>query len=53
MIDLEAIRANDFNLSVSAYVKLKDIREKIDVTKLNAEIKETVKRIDILCFLFI
>ncbi len=36
----------DYNLSVSSYVEAKDTREVIDITKLNAEIKTTVCRID-------
>ena len=48
MVEFETIKANDFNLSVSAYVEPKDTREKIDIKKLNSEIKETVKRIDTL-----
>jgi len=35
---------NDYNLSVSTYVEAEDTREKIDIVKLNAEIKEIVKR---------
>ena len=35
---------NDYNLSVSTYVEAEDIREKIDIVKLNAEIKEIVAR---------
>ena len=45
-VDFETIKENDFNLSVSVYVEPKDTREKIDITKLNAEIKETVAKID-------
>ena len=37
---------NDYNLSVSSYVEPKDTREKIDITKLNAEIKTTVSKIN-------
>jgi len=37
---------NNYNLSVSAYVEAKDTREVIDITKLNAEIKTTVEKID-------
>lgn len=33
-----------YNLSVSTYVEQKDTREKIDIVKLNAEIKEIVAR---------
>ena len=43
---LEEVIANDYNLSVSSYVEAKDTREVIDITKLNAEIKTTVARID-------
>lgn len=46
MVDVEAIAANDYNLSVSSYVEAKDTREKIDITKLNAELKTTVANID-------
>ena len=42
----EAIADNDYNLSVSSYVEAKDTREVIDITKLNAELKTTVARID-------
>jgi type I restriction enzyme M protein len=45
-IPFETIAANDFNLSVSSYVEAKDNREVIDITKLNAEIKTTVAKID-------
>lgn len=47
-IDNMQIAENDYNLSVSSYVEAKDTREVIDITKLNAEISETVKRIDAL-----
>lgn len=45
-VPLEQIAANDYNLSVSNYVEAKDNREVTDITKLNAEIKVTVARID-------
>lgn len=45
-IDNAKIAENDYNLSVSSYVEAKDNREKIDITALNAEIKETVAKID-------
>lgn len=38
------IEENDYNLSVSSYVEAEDTREKIDILKLNAEIKEIVIR---------
>ena len=42
----DEIKAQDYNLSVSTYVEAEDTREKIDIVKLNAEIKEIVKRED-------
>lgn len=45
-VDNDAIAKNDYNLSVSSYVEAKDTREVIDITKLNAEIKTTVSKID-------
>ncbi|GAU09559.1 type I restriction-modification system subunit M [Desulfoplanes formicivorans] len=42
----EQIADNNYNLSVSSYVKAKDTREVIDIDKLNAELKATVSRID-------
>jgi type I restriction enzyme M protein len=45
-IPFETIAANDYNLSVSSYVEAKDNRKVIDITKLNAEIKTTVAKID-------
>ena len=44
----EEISENDFNLSVSTYVEAEDTREKIDIVKLNAEIKEIVAREQVL-----
>lgn len=45
-VDYETIAKNEYNLSVSSYVEAKDTREVIDITKLNAEIKTTVGKID-------
>ena len=45
-VENAAIAANDYNLSVSSYVEAKDTREVIDITKLNAELKTTVTKID-------
>lgn len=42
----ETIASNDYNLSVSSYVEAKDTREVVDITKVNAELKTTVARID-------
>ena len=40
----DKISENSYNLSVSPYVEQEDTREKIDIVKLNAEIKENVAR---------
>lgn len=45
-VPLEAIRANDFSLSVTSYVEAKENREIIDIAELNTEIEITVERID-------
>ena len=45
-VDNEKIAENDYNLSVSAYVETEDTREAIDITALNAQVSQTVKRID-------
>ena len=45
-VDIKAVEANDYNLSVSSYVTAKDNREVVDIAKLNAAISETVKRVD-------
>lgn len=47
-INNRLIAQNDYNLSVSSYVEVKDNREVIDITKLNAEISETVVKINAL-----
>lgn len=47
-IDNKLVAENDYNLSVSSYVEAKDTREVIDIAVLNAEIKETVQKIDAL-----
>ena len=47
-VDVEEIEQNDYNLSVSTYVEKEDTREVIDIKVLNAQIKETVEKIDIL-----
>ena len=44
LVPNDEILENDVNLSVSSYVEKKDDREKIDIHKLNAEIKEIVAR---------
>ena len=45
-VDVDTIAENDYNLSVSAYVEPEDTREKIDIKVLNAEIKQTVEKIN-------
>jgi type I restriction enzyme M protein len=44
LVDQEEIANNDYILSVTSYVKAEDTREVIDITKLNAEIKDIVSR---------
>lgn len=48
LVDNAQIAENDYNLSVSSYVEAEDKREVIDIAKLNAEVAQTVKRIDVL-----
>lgn len=45
-VPFETVADNDYNLSASAYIDPEDTREKIDIKKLNAELKTTVKKID-------
>ncbi|MCX8744045.1 type I restriction-modification system subunit M [Snodgrassella sp. B3882] len=42
----QTVADNDYNLSVSSYVEAEDTREIIDIHKLNAEIKDTVSKIN-------
>ena len=44
----DEIAENDYNLSVSTYVEAEDTREKIDIIKLNSEIREIVEREQVL-----
>ena len=44
----DEIAGNDYNLSVSSYVEAEDTREKVDIVKLNAEIREIVAREQVL-----
>ena len=44
----DEVKDQDYNLSVSAYVEAEDTREKVDIVKLNAEIKEIVAREQVL-----
>ena len=48
LADYDEIAQNDYNLSVSTYVEAEDTREKIDIVKLNAEIREIVAREQVL-----
>ena len=45
-VTMEKVTTNNYNLSVSSYVEAKDTREVVDIDKLNAELKDTVARID-------
>jgi type I restriction enzyme M protein len=44
LVDHSEIAENDYMLSVTTYVQAEDTREEIDITALNAEIKEIVAR---------
>lgn len=44
LVSIDDIAKEDYNLSISTYVEPEDTREKIDIVKLNADIKEIVKR---------
>lgn len=46
--DYEEVKEQGYNLSVSTYVEQKDTREKVDIVKLNAEIKDIVAREQVL-----
>ena len=48
LVDHATLAANDYNLSVSSYVEAGDTREEVDIDLLNAEVAETVVRIDAL-----
>ena len=43
LVSNETIAEGDYNLSVSTYVEQEDKREKVDIVKLNAELKEIVE----------
>lgn len=45
-VEYETIAQNGYNLSVTSYVEAKDTKEKIDIKKLNEELKITVAKID-------
>ena len=44
LVDYDEVKEQNYNLSVSTYVEQEDTREKVDIKKLNAEIKEIVAR---------
>lgn len=45
-VDMKAIAANDYNLSVSSYVEAEDTREITNISALNTELKTTVAKIN-------
>lgn len=48
LVEYDEVKDQNYNLSVSTYVEQKDNRELVDITKLNAEIKEIVLREQVL-----
>ena len=44
LVSNEVIAEGEYNLSVSTYVEQEDTREKVDIVKLNAELKEIVEK---------
>jgi len=48
LVHNDDIAMQDYNLSVSAYVTKEDTREKVNITKLNADIQKITKKQDIL-----
>ena len=44
LVHHDEIAENDYNLSVSTYVEQQDTREKVDIVKLEAELKEIVAK---------
>ena len=48
LVDKSKLAENGYNLYVSSYVEAKDTREVIDIARMNAEVKQTVERIDAL-----
>jgi len=45
-VPFEQVVANDYNLSVSTYIKAKDKREVVEIVQLNADLEITVTKID-------
>lgn len=48
LVPYDEVKAENYNLSVSTYVEQEDKREKIDIKKLNADIKQIVAREQVL-----
>ena len=48
LVPYDEVKTQNYNLSVSTYVEQEDKREKIDILKLNAEIKRIVAREQVL-----
>ena len=48
MVPKDKVAENNYNLSVSSYVEQEDTGEKVDIVKLNAEIKEIVESEEVL-----
>lgn len=48
LVDHETIVNNNYNLSVNSYVKSKDNREVIDISKINSDIEDIIAKIDLL-----
>lgn len=48
LVSFDAVKEQNFNLSVSTYVEKEDTREEIDIAELNAEIKKIVAHEQIL-----
>ena len=48
LVCYDEVKEQDYNLSVSSYVEAEDTREKVDIVKLNAEIREIVAREQVL-----
>ena len=44
IVDYDDVKGQNYNLAVGTYVEQEDTREKIDIKKLNAEIKSIVAR---------
>lgn len=44
LVSNEDIASNDYNIAVSSYVEAEDVREVVDITELNAELKQIVAK---------